>query len=304
MTDLDSAEVIWEVTIENEEWALGSFGFRAVVMNNGLTNLGMLGFDNLKITAIGEVGDHLAAGKALADYKPKVTSAAILPKVTRPLEIVKPEVVEVAAADLDTTKTEYVFYENDFSKPETIADFTQYRGDWAIKDGMLYYTALTEGFNESGNFSFILYTANLDANMLSNYALEVDVYNSQSACGTITHADLTLASSDNASAFYGYTGFISNDGTKAATGLGNLTGAWGGNLSVPKPLAVLMSLWGRRGAGGDVGLPPPAWLSLCSASAGGCAPHVCLGPSASTLQFWLAFPGLREGWGRPGAFAT
>ena len=74
--------------------------------------------------------------------------------------------------------------------------------------------------------------------------------------------------------------------------------------AVPKPLAVLRSLWGRRDAGGDVGLPPPAWLSLCFASAGGCAPHVCLGPSASTLQFWLAFPGLREGCGCPGAFAT
>lgn len=232
MTDIESEEIVWDVTIENEEWALGSFGLRGVVMNNGLTNLGMLGVDNFKVTAIGEVGDHLAAGKALADYKPNVASAAIMPKVTRPLEIVKPKVVEVAASSLDDTKTEYVFYENDFSNPATLSDFTQYRGDWVIKDGMLYYSALTEGFDAAGNFSFILYSANHDANLLRNYTVEMDVYNSQSACGLISHADLSQASSDNANAFYGYTGFISNDGTKGATGYSNVSGAYGGNLSV------------------------------------------------------------------------
>ena len=45
--------------------------------------------------------------------------------------------------------------------------------------------------------------------------------------------------------------------------------------AVPKPLAVLRSLWGRRDAGGVVGLPPPARQSLCSAPAGGLhAPRV------------------------------
>lgn len=55
--------------------------------------------------------------------------------------------------------------------------------------------------------------------------------------------------------------------------------------AVHKPLAVLRSLWGRRDAGGIVGLPPPARQSLCSAPAGGPHAHMCLRLSASTPQF-------------------
>ncbi len=236
MTDIDAATEIWNVTIENEDWAMGSFGFRAVVMNNGSTNLGMLGFDNLKITAIGEVGDHLAAGKSLADYVPKVTSAAEMPLITDPMEITDPEVVEVSAADLDMTKTEYVFYENDFSDPATLSDFTQYRGAWTIHDGAMYYSALTPGFRDSGNFSWVLYSANTDANMLRNYTVDLDIMNSQTSCGILSHADLTQAWSDNASSFFGYTAFISQDGMKGAVGYGNSAGGYGGNLSVSEKL--------------------------------------------------------------------
>lgn len=236
MTDRDSGAEIWNVTIENEDWAMGSFGFRAVVMNNGNTNLGMLGFDNLKITATGEVGEHLAAGKPLADYKPTVASAAEMPAITNPMEIDDPAVVEVNAADLDLTKTEYVFYENDFSDPATIADFTQYRGEWTIHDGMVYYSALSTGFKESGTFSWILYSANTDVNLLRNYTVDLDVMNSQTSCGILSHCDLTQACSANANSFYGYTAFISQDGMKGAVGYTNYDGGWGGNLSVSEKL--------------------------------------------------------------------
>ena len=33
--------------------------------------------------------------------------------------------------------TEYVYYENDFSDAATISDFTQYRGEWVIENGVL-----------------------------------------------------------------------------------------------------------------------------------------------------------------------
>ena len=32
---------------------------------------------------------------------------------------------------------DFVYYENDFSDPATISDFTQYRGEWAIDGGAL-----------------------------------------------------------------------------------------------------------------------------------------------------------------------
>ena len=238
VTDKDSGAELWQHTEINDEWALGSFGFRACVMNSGLTNLNMVGFDNLKITATGEVGDHLAAGKALADYKPNVTSAAVEPLLTPAIEVTVPDVVEVSVSDLDMTKTEYVFYENDFSDPNTIADFTQYRGKWAIQDGRLYYSELTPGFEESSNFSFILYTANHDANLLTDYTIEADIYNSQSSFGLVSRADLAQACSDSGNTFYGYLSFISNNGQWGVVGYCNEVGAWGGNFKVSESLLM------------------------------------------------------------------
>mgnify|MGYP004510591023 FL=1 len=232
ISDLDTGNELWNYTTENDEWAMGSFGFRACVMHDGLTNLAMLGFDNLKITAHGEVGDHLAAGKKLADYKPKVESAAILPEVTPAIEVKVPAVAEVKASELDLSVKDYVFYENDFSNAKTLSDFTQYRGKWEIKNGALYYTTLTEGFKEATNFSFLLYSANHDANLLTDYTVDVDLINSQTAAGVITHANLAEADSDGVNAFYGYLSFISNDGQKGAVGYGNAEGGWGGNLNV------------------------------------------------------------------------
>lgn len=232
ISDLDTENELWNYTTENDEWAMGSFGFRACVMHDGLTNLAMLGFDNLKIMAHGEVGDHLAAGKKLADYKPKVESAAILPEVTPAIEVKVPAVAEVKASELDLSVKDYVFYENDFSNAKTLSDFTQYRGKWEIKNGALYYTTLTEGFKEATNFSFILYSANHDANLLTDYTVDVDLINSQTAAGVITHANLAEADSDGVNAFYGYLSFISNDGQKGAVGYGNAEGGWGGNLNV------------------------------------------------------------------------
>ncbi len=236
VTDKDSGTELWKHTQVNDEFALGSFGFRACIMNGGLTNLNMVGFDNLKITAIGEVGDHLAAGKALADYKPNVTSSAVMPEITPAIEVTVPDVVDVDVSTLDMTKTEYVFYENDFSDANTLADFTQYRGRWTIKDGRLYYSELTPGFEASGNFSFILYTANHDANLLTDYTIEADIYNSQTSIGLVSRSDLAQACSDTGNAFYGFTSFISKNGQSGAVGYGNELGNWGGNIKVSEAL--------------------------------------------------------------------
>ena len=228
VTDKATGKEIYNHTMENDEWALGSFGFRMVIMNSGLVNLGVTGFDNLKVTAIGAVGDWLASGKSLADYKPNVKSNPVVQ--TSVDTVVIPQSVKVDASKLDATKTEYVFYENDFSNPATISDFTQYRGGWSIKYGGLYYNEVTSGFDAATNFSFILYSANHDANLLKNYTVEADLMNSQSAAGIITHADLVQASSVYANAFYGYLSFVANDGTKGSVGRSKWDGSWAGTL--------------------------------------------------------------------------
>ena len=231
-TDLGTDSEIYKYEAQNSEWALGSFGLRAAIMQSGLTNLALVGFDNLKITAIGKVGDWLASGKALKDYDPGVSSELLIPEITEAIEVTVPEVVRVEASALDTSKTEYVFYENDFSDPATIADFTQYRGKWEVKDGALYYSELTTGFEATNNFSFILYSGNHDANLLQNYTVEFDVLNSQTALGVLSHCDLSQANSNSGNTFYGYCSFIGNNGTIGATGYCNWEGTWGGNLKV------------------------------------------------------------------------
>ncbi len=232
LSDLATGTELYTYSVENGEWAMGSFGLRAAIMQSGMTNLGLLGFDNLKVVATGEVGDWLASGKALKDYKPGVSSELLIPKITEAIEVTVPEVVQVEASKLDASKTEYVFYQNDFSDPATIADFTQYRGDWTIKDGALYYTAVTTGFEATSNFSFILYSGNHDANLLQNYTVEFDVLNSQTAVGLLSHCDLAQADSTNGNTFYGYCSFIGNNGTIGATGYTAWDGSWGGNLKV------------------------------------------------------------------------
>lgn len=237
VTDKDTGVELFNYTMENDEWALGSFGFRMIGMNSGLINMGAVGFDNLKVTAIGEVGDWLASGKSLADYNSGVENNAIVVAHTNAIEVTVPEVVKVESSKLDASKSEYVFYSNDFSDPATISDFTQYRGEWTIKNGGLYYSALTSGFDATSNFSFILYTANHDANLLKNYTVEADIYNVQTSAGILTHADLSQAASrPNSNSFYGYTSFIANDATKFAVGYGNWEGNWGGNLVVGEPV--------------------------------------------------------------------
>ncbi len=240
VTDLGTGAELFNHTMENEEWAAGSFGFRSCIMNSGLTNLGMLGYDNLKVTATGAVGDWLKAGKTLAEFEPGVSVAPIIPAHTEAIEVTVPEVVKVEASKLDASKTEYVFYQNDFSDPATIADFTEYRGNWEIKNGGLYYAEVTTAFEAASNYSFILYSGNHDANLLKTYTVDVDLMNSQSAAGVITHADLSQANSIvGGNGFYGYLSFVATTGNKGAVGYSDWEGKWGGNLKVSEAFEAL-----------------------------------------------------------------
>ncbi|MBR5538826.1 MAG: hypothetical protein IKU61_02900 [Clostridia bacterium] len=98
---------------------------------------------------------------------------------------------------------ETVIYENDFSDPATLWDFTQYRLNWEVRDGGLYMTDTpTPGagkINIKSDFGFILYNgaANLD-----NYVVDVDLMNARTQTGVIVRAQQNIAKQKN----YAYCG--------------------------------------------------------------------------------------------------
>lgn len=215
---------LWNYTAVNDEWAMGTFGLTAIGadMSAAMVNIGMLQFDNLKVTAIGDVGTHLANGGALADYKPTVASNPV-------------KVEKVNEDDIDFTKTEYVLYENDFSDAETINDFIQARGTWVIKDGKLMLEATEEG----KVFSFLAYTADKTGyvGLASDYTVEVDLYGVQAAAGVLSYVDTGLFSGDTDNTFYGYLSFASNDASKAAIGASDASGTYA-NIKVSGSLLI------------------------------------------------------------------
>lgn len=129
---------------------------------------------------------------------------------------------------------ETVIYENDFSDPATIADFKQYCQEWEIKDGGLY---LTEEFfseavvkNINSSFAHIIYQPK---EKLTDYIVEVDYMNVQTAGGIIFRADESKVDHQVAG-FYGYLAFIANDANKGAFGCCDNGGVYKGNIDVGK----------------------------------------------------------------------
>ncbi|MBQ7661546.1 MAG: copper amine oxidase N-terminal domain-containing protein [Clostridia bacterium] len=135
----------------------------------------------------------------------------------------------VAMTAIGAFAAETVIYENDFSNPATLADFKQYRTEWEIKDGGLFLTdkGTVADFKPETSFSHIIYQG---AN-LTDYIVEVDYKNIQTAGGIIFNADKDAAGNSN-NGFYGYIAFISNDATKGALGCADEKGGWKGNIFV------------------------------------------------------------------------
>ncbi len=212
VTDESGAE-LWNYTVNNNEWAMGTFGFTAVPadMSVSMVNVGLLKFDNLKVTAIGDVGTHLANGGKLSEYVPTVASDPIV-------------VEKVSEKDIDFSKNEYVLYENDFSNADSLADFTQVRGEWVIQDEKLYLASTDDGCV----FSFLAYTADSTGlvGLASDYTVEVDLYDVMAAAGVLSYVDTSLFSGDSDNTFYGYLSFASNDAKKAAIGASDATATY------------------------------------------------------------------------------
>ncbi len=125
-------------------------------------------------------------------------------------------------------------YKNTFDDASALDDFTQYYGTWEIKDGKLY---LTETPNKDQNF--ILFSGDDKLTALTDYVVDVDMYNVQSQGGVIIRSDLQRANGNSVgNNFYGYLGYLSFTGEKCALGYGGTTGNWGNNFIVSKKVTT------------------------------------------------------------------
>lgn len=134
---------------------------------------------------------------------------------------------------IDTSKLIPV-YKNTFDNAAALDDFTQYYGTWEVRDGKLY---LKDTPNKDQNF--ILYSGDSALTAMTDYVVDVDVYNVQSQGGVIIRSDLQRASGKGVgNNFYGYIGYLSFTGEKGAIGYGGTTGNWGDNFIVSKKVTT------------------------------------------------------------------
>ena len=123
---------------------------------------------------------------------------------------------------------ETVIYENDFSDPSTLSDFSQYRHSWVIRGGVLRGTSSVLDKSVKDSFSHILYNADRS---LTDYIVEVDYMNAQTTGGIVVCADGEKADHSK-NGFYGYIAFGASTGTKGAFGYATPQSTWGGNINV------------------------------------------------------------------------
>lgn len=122
-----------------------------------------------------------------------------------------------------------VYYENDFSDPSTLSDFTAFRGAWSIRDGKLWLDSVPEATGESS--AFLLY-ADPSAVKLTNYRIDVDLYNIQTQCGLLARCDYPFATGTVSDGFRGYYIFTGSAAKNGAVGYDKPENVWGGNLIV------------------------------------------------------------------------
>ncbi len=210
MTNIDSGKTIYDYSYTigtsqyDQVWADGTAGFRmrAAYKNNNAYSAGEAYFDNFKITTANEVD---LGGTGVVPDAPKV---------------------DFGELKIDVSNLTPV-YENKFEKAADISDFEQFRGTWTVFDGKLYLSAA------SGNQSYILYAGKEELMNLTDYVVDVDMYNVQTQGGIIARSDFANVTGDTDDGIMGYQAFVSNTGKQGALGAGKADGKWlEGNIEV------------------------------------------------------------------------
>ena len=111
---------------------------------------------------------------------------------------------------IDTEK-KTVVYENGFDSPDALSSFAQYNGKFAVQNGR----AVLQSYSKSTN-AFMLYNGSDPAlTSLTDYIVEVDLYNVQTAAGLVAFCDKQNAK-ELIHGYAGYNIFTNSTGTKLA----------------------------------------------------------------------------------------
>ena len=130
-----------------------------------------------------------------------------------------------------TTAADIVYF-TDFSNPDVLKDFVAYRGTWVVSDGRLWLVSVDAENNTLAEMSALLLYTGDQWETLTNYHVDVDIYNVQTQTGVLTRCDLNRVSGASANSFYGYFHFVSKNGMQGALAYGCTHGNWGANLVV------------------------------------------------------------------------
>ena len=130
------------------------------------------------------------------------------------------------AADVD------IVYFTDFSNPNVLNDFVAYRGTWAVSDGRLWLVSVDAANDTLAQMSALLLYTGDQWETLTDYQVDVDMYNVQTQTGVLMRCDLDRVSGTSANSFYGYFHFVSKNGLQGALAYGCIHGNWGSNLVV------------------------------------------------------------------------
>ncbi|MBQ8836522.1 MAG: copper amine oxidase N-terminal domain-containing protein [Clostridia bacterium] len=223
MTNIDNGKTVYEYTYKigtseyDQVWNNGTVGLRmrAAYTSSNAYSAGNAYFDNFKITT----ADDTATTTTPPTTTTPSTDTGSTTTTTTPNATVTGETID--------TSNLVTVYENSFDNAASIADFTQYRGTWEVYQGKLYLTSAV------GGQSHIVYGGDMDLVTLTDYVVDVDMYNIQTQGGVIIRSDYANVSGDTDSSIMGYLAFVSNNGNMGALGAGKADGTWlEGNIKV------------------------------------------------------------------------
>ncbi|MBQ6614419.1 MAG: copper amine oxidase N-terminal domain-containing protein [Clostridia bacterium] len=143
----------------------------------------------------------------------------------------------VALLAIGASAAETVIYQNDFTDPMTIFDFQNFRADWEIRDGALWFTDsnIKSDAKADDNHSHLIYQAD---EPLENYIIEVDMLNPQSTTSVLVNVQQEKVTAKN-SGFAGYCVAFSRTGEQMAIGAADTKGFWKDNLYTSRERTTL-----------------------------------------------------------------
>lgn len=138
---------------------------------------------------------------------------------------------DTAAANAQNSGSNIVF-QTDFSNASVLDSFDAYQGEWAVRDGRLWLKEIyARNLTLGAACSLLIYNGD-ECKNLTDYTVDVDIYNVQTQSGVILRSNFESSKFIDADSFFGYYLFVSKNGQKSAIALGDTKGDWGCNLLV------------------------------------------------------------------------